>query len=149
MAVVIHTIKGGQYAYNHHREGKRVVCDYIGPVGSNGKKRKAKHGGGAPQGVTQHADDNTTDGKSINTIKDNISLPEKEKAGEKTIMSENRERMTTFRMHVKGERGRYEMIESDNPITAKKMFRAKNNLDGMKLKDIEARVILKERYYDE
>ena len=35
MAVVIHTINGSQYAYNHHREGKKVVCDYIGKAGGS------------------------------------------------------------------------------------------------------------------
>lgn len=34
MAVVIHNIKGHYYAYEHHREGKKVVTDYIGPVGA-------------------------------------------------------------------------------------------------------------------
>ena len=42
MAVVIHTIKGGQYAYNHHREGKKVVSDYMYPVDGSGHQRPIK-----------------------------------------------------------------------------------------------------------
>ena len=60
MAVVIHTIKGNQYAYDHHREGDRVVSTYIGPVGGGGGGRGSRevggynirepiHGGGAPK----------------------------------------------------------------------------------------------------
>lgn len=70
MAVVIHTIKGNAYAYDHHREGDKVVSTYIGPVGGGGRGRGSRevggynirepiHGGGAPkkqdaQEVTQH-----------------------------------------------------------------------------------------------
>ena len=53
MAEVIHTIKGNEYLYEHTREGEKVVCEYIGPVGKGGKVRKAQHGGGAPLKVTQ------------------------------------------------------------------------------------------------
>ena len=35
MAIVIHTINGSQYAYNHHRVGNKVVCDYIGKAGGS------------------------------------------------------------------------------------------------------------------
>lgn len=44
MAIVIHTIKGNQYAYEHHRVGKKVVCDYLGPRGGG-----EGHGGRLPQ----------------------------------------------------------------------------------------------------
>ena len=33
MAIVVHTIKGNKYLYEHYRVGKKVVCDYIGKVG--------------------------------------------------------------------------------------------------------------------
>lgn len=36
MAVVIHTIKGNDYAYEHHRVGSKVVCDYLGRAGGDG-----------------------------------------------------------------------------------------------------------------
>lgn len=36
MAVVIHTIKGNDYAYEHHRVGAKVVCDYLGRAGGDG-----------------------------------------------------------------------------------------------------------------
>lgn len=58
MAVVIHTIKGNDYAYDHHREGEKVVSTYIGPVGGKSKGsdstggysiREPMHGGGAPK----------------------------------------------------------------------------------------------------
>ena len=32
MAIVIHTIKGNRYLYEHYRVGKKVICDYIGKV---------------------------------------------------------------------------------------------------------------------
>ena len=35
MAIVIHTINGSKYAYNHHRVGNKVVCDYIGKAGGS------------------------------------------------------------------------------------------------------------------
>lgn len=52
MAIVIHTIKGNGYAYDHHRVGSKVVCTYLGPVSKGGTKekyslRQAEHGGGA------------------------------------------------------------------------------------------------------
>lgn len=47
MAIVIHTIHGNRYAYNHHREGDKVVCDYLYPVDHAGKARPT-------QPVTQH-----------------------------------------------------------------------------------------------
>lgn len=51
MATVIHHIKGGDYAYDHHRVPgvKNVVSSYIGPVSSGGRGRAAAHGGGAPR----------------------------------------------------------------------------------------------------
>ena len=42
MAKVIHTIGGKKYLYEHHREGKKVVCDYIGPTGEAGELRKSE-----------------------------------------------------------------------------------------------------------
>lgn len=48
MAQVVHTIKGKQYLYEHTRVGKKVVCKYIGPVGSGGKVTS-----GVSTGVTQ------------------------------------------------------------------------------------------------
>ena len=36
MAVVIHNIKGNDYAYEHHRVGKKIVCDYLGRAGGKG-----------------------------------------------------------------------------------------------------------------
>lgn len=36
MAIVIHTIKGNDYAYEHHRVGAKVVCDYLGKLGGKG-----------------------------------------------------------------------------------------------------------------
>lgn len=38
MAIVIHTIKGHQYEYEHHRVGDKIISDYIGPVGTNKRK---------------------------------------------------------------------------------------------------------------
>lgn len=32
MAIVIHTIHGKKYAYDHHRVGKKIVCTYIAPA---------------------------------------------------------------------------------------------------------------------
>jgi hypothetical protein len=54
MAVVIHTIKGHQYAYNHHREGNKVICDYLYPVDHTGKTRPT-------QQVTQHTNEGKPD----------------------------------------------------------------------------------------
>jgi len=53
MAIVIHNIKGNAYAYDHHREGAKVVAKYIGPVGAKDTKdsyttREPIHGGGRP-----------------------------------------------------------------------------------------------------
>lgn len=36
MSKVVHTINGKQYIYEHHRVGKRIICDYVGPVGGRG-----------------------------------------------------------------------------------------------------------------
>ncbi len=36
MAVVIHTIHNNDYAYEHHRVGSKVVCDYLGRAGGDG-----------------------------------------------------------------------------------------------------------------
>jgi len=36
MAIVIHNIKGNSYAYDHNREGDKVVSTYIGRSGGNG-----------------------------------------------------------------------------------------------------------------
>ena len=46
MTIVIHTIKGKQYAYDHVRKGKKVITTYLHPVGSDLKQRPSEHGGG-------------------------------------------------------------------------------------------------------
>lgn len=44
MATVIHTRKGKyQYAYEHTREGDKVVSKYMHPVDAEGNKRVAQH----------------------------------------------------------------------------------------------------------
>lgn len=54
MSIVIHTIKGNQYAYDHKRKGDKVITTYLYPVSVSGikhpryKKRAAEHGGGRP-----------------------------------------------------------------------------------------------------
>jgi len=84
MAHVIHTIKNNQYLYEHHREGAKVICDYIGPVGPGGGVRAAKHGGGAPTTVTQQYNQTAT-GQTINTKRD-ISRVGHEASKETSIM---------------------------------------------------------------
>ena len=88
MAEVVHTIKGNEYLYVHIREGDKVVCKYVGPVGSKGNIRAAKHGGGAPPKVTQQEDTQTQEGKTINNKKDN-SRPGQKKPEEKCTMNED------------------------------------------------------------
>lgn len=39
MAKVVHTIKGHFYLYEHHREGDKVVCDYLYPCVESGERR--------------------------------------------------------------------------------------------------------------
>lgn len=73
MANVIHTIKGNQYLYEHHRKGDKVISTYKHPLGVGGKKRKAKHGGGAP------VKSSAVDGKNINTSEGNHSIGQKPK----------------------------------------------------------------------
>ena len=92
MAEVIHTIKGNEYLYEHTRDGEKVVCEYIGPVGKGGKVRKAQHGGGAPLKVTQQTDiqkneGNINKGNTLNSMKDNSSVGQ-EKPKEKATMNE-------------------------------------------------------------
>lgn len=48
MSIVIHEINGNLYAYNHWRDGDKVITDYLYPVGDDGRERSAIHGGGAP-----------------------------------------------------------------------------------------------------
>ena len=91
MAEVIHTIKGNEYLYEHTREGEKVVCEYIGPVGKGGKVRKAQHGGGAPLKVTQQTgiqknEENIIKGKAINNKKDNNRLEDKTSTERKSTM---------------------------------------------------------------
>lgn len=78
MAVVIHTIKGNQYAYNHHREGKKVVCDYLGREGGgeNINKGTMQYKEQDPQVTQQHSRTNElllisekiTDEKELSSI---------------------------------------------------------------------------------
>lgn len=77
MAKVIHTINNSQYLYEHHREGDKVVCDYIGPIGPGGGIRKAKHGGGTSNRVTQQTFESTDKGTTINKVRDNSRLGDK------------------------------------------------------------------------
>lgn len=52
MSIVIHTIKGKQYAYDHNRKGSKVITTYLYPVTvldqvhKKWRKRDAEHGGG-------------------------------------------------------------------------------------------------------
>lgn len=84
MAQVVHTIKGKQYLYEHTRVGEKVVCKYIGPVGSGGKVRAPKHGGGSPLEVTQQTPNQIKESKTINKSKDNSSIGQE--AQEKSTM---------------------------------------------------------------
>lgn len=91
MAIVIHTIKGNQYAYDHQREGGKVVSDYIGPVGSGSTNksyttRAAMHGGGRtgkqrevkPEVKEPAKVEEKTQEKVINTNRHNIDIADKE-----------------------------------------------------------------------
>lgn len=49
-SIVIHWIKGNGYAYNHHREGNKVVAVYIGRSSGDGRINT----GTKRAGVTQH-----------------------------------------------------------------------------------------------
>lgn len=46
MALVIHEIGNNRYAYNHHKVGKKVKSDYIGPVDKSDKIRNSRRGEG-------------------------------------------------------------------------------------------------------
>jgi hypothetical protein len=52
MAIVIHNIKGNDYAYDHNRVGAKVVSTYVGRSGGNGAIYKGTEL--YKQEVTQH-----------------------------------------------------------------------------------------------
>lgn len=86
MAVVIHTIKDNQYAYEHHRVGDKVVCDYLGRAGGGYKMGRGESWGREyqpkPSEVTQHPETEYKDYKGIddNRIKEYIrQTPEEDK----------------------------------------------------------------------
>ena len=55
--------------------------------------------------------------------------------------------MTNYKICVKGEgRDRFDMIEATDSHEAKKIFRIKNGRDDLKYSQIDARVVLPERY---
>jgi hypothetical protein len=68
MTIVIHTIKGHQYAYEHHRVGDKIICDYIGAVGTNEQK------------VTQHKEMSDFDKRIHNSKIDEDKLKAMNKA---------------------------------------------------------------------
>ena len=45
MAIVIHTIYGNRYAYDHYKVNKQLKSTYLGPVDAKGNIRKVKYGG--------------------------------------------------------------------------------------------------------
>ena len=42
MAIVIHTIYGNRYAYDHYKVNKQLKSTYLGPVDAKGNIRKVK-----------------------------------------------------------------------------------------------------------
>ena len=101
MAIVIHTINGSQYAYNHHRVGNKVICDYIG-------KAEGSEGGGdsAPvhvvEEVTQQPFKPLSTKEIDDQIKEKVTQHEKDKLNLKRVKKE----LTEFnKEHRKGDSG--------------------------------------------
>lgn len=68
MSIQIHYIKGIPYEYDHHREGDKVICDYIGRS-HNLPKKEYKHPTNKEK-VTQHNDYKSDISAGINYIRD-------------------------------------------------------------------------------
>jgi len=89
MAIVVHEIKNHKYAYEHTRKKEKVVCEYLGPVGSSvpsgslrGKLevRTPKNSGGRPP-TNKHEASESKEFKEKEREKRIIELNNKDKKG--------------------------------------------------------------------